>query len=101
MSIQRTHKQSDLEKRLKLLNLQLYGKKEKLEVRGEKLDNEVGGEKKDHTSHLKNPASHIQPQTSKKCPGWESNPHGLKSPEDFKSPASAIPPPGRPAERSG
>ena len=28
MSIQRTHKQSDLEKRLKLLNMQLHGKKE-------------------------------------------------------------------------
>jgi hypothetical protein len=29
------------------------------------------------------------------CPGWESNPHEEKSPEDFKSSASAIPPPGR------
>jgi hypothetical protein len=28
------------------------------------------------------------------CPGWESNPHGVKSPEDFKSPAYAISPPG-------
>src|SRR6266446_6702655 len=28
------------------------------------------------------------------CPGWESNPHEEKSPEDFKSSASAIPPPG-------
>src|SRR5271156_4509568 len=28
-------------------------------------------------------------------PGWESNPHEEKSPEDFKSSASAIPPPGR------
>jgi hypothetical protein len=27
-------------------------------------------------------------------PGWESNPHEEKSPEDFKSSASAIPPPG-------
>ncbi len=27
------------------------------------------------------------------CPGRDSNPHGL-SPEDFKSPASTIPPPG-------
>src|ERR1041384_1801598 len=30
----------------------------------------------------------------KSCPGWESNPHEEKSPEDFKSSASAIPPPG-------
>src|SRR5271163_1159162 len=29
------------------------------------------------------------------CPGGESNPHEEKSPEDFKSSASAIPPPGR------
>jgi hypothetical protein len=29
------------------------------------------------------------------CPGWESNPHEEKSPEDFKSSASAIPPPGQ------
>src|SRR6266702_465657 len=29
------------------------------------------------------------------CPGWESNPHEEKSPEDVKSSASAIPPPGR------
>ena len=28
------------------------------------------------------------------CPGGESNPHEEKSPEDFKSSASAIPPPG-------
>src|SRR6266853_1488404 len=27
--------------------------------------------------------------------GWEANPHEEKSPEDFKSSASAIPPPGR------
>jgi hypothetical protein len=35
-------------------------------------------------------------KTNKKnwCPGWESNPHEEKSPEDFKSSASAIPPPG-------
>src|SRR2546429_9334676 len=32
------------------------------------------------------------------CPGWESNPHEEKSPEDFKSSASAIPPPGQRAE---
>src|SRR5256886_13567642 len=32
------------------------------------------------------------------CPGWESNPHEEKSPEDFKSSASAIPPPGPRAE---
>ena len=30
-------------------------------------------------------------------PGWESNPHEEKSPEDFKSSASAIPPPGHSA----
>src|SRR5260370_13647337 len=29
------------------------------------------------------------------CPGWESNPHEEKSPEDFKSSASAIQPPGQ------
>jgi hypothetical protein len=29
------------------------------------------------------------------CPGWESNPHGDYSPKDFKSSASAVPPPGR------
>src|SRR3989442_15832749 len=34
----------------------------------------------------------------RKCPGWESNPHEEKSPEDFKSSASAIPPPGHRAE---
>jgi hypothetical protein len=31
----------------------------------------------------------------KECPGGESNPHEEKSPEDFKSSASAIPPPGQ------
>lgn len=30
MPVMRTHKQSDLEKRLKLLNMQLYGKQEKV-----------------------------------------------------------------------
>lgn len=39
MPVQRTHKQSDLEKRLKLLESQLYGKK--LDVRSDKLENEV------------------------------------------------------------
>ena len=63
MSIQRTHKQSDLEKRLKLLNLQLYGKKEKLEVRGEKLDKEVRSEIKSHLP-LQHLTSHISPPTS-------------------------------------
>ncbi len=29
------------------------------------------------------------------CPGGESNPHEEKSSEDFKSSASAIPPPGQ------
>src|SRR5215467_6099191 len=33
--------------------------------------------------------------SEKWCPGWESNPHEDKSPEDFKSSASAIPPPGQ------
>src|SRR5947209_3697643 len=37
------------------------------------------------------PHSNIQ----KWCPGGESNPHEEKSPEDFKSSASAIPPPGQ------
>src|SRR5262245_10247135 len=35
------------------------------------------------------------------CPGCESNPHAEKSPEDFKSSASAIQPPGQPAENKG
>src|SRR5882724_836911 len=35
------------------------------------------------------------------CPGGESNPHEEKSPEDFKSSASAIPPPGRPLKWRG
>ena len=30
----------------------------------------------------------------KSCPGWESNPHAPLEARDFKSPASAIPPPG-------
>ena len=34
-------------------------------------------------------------KVTERCPGWESNPHEVKSPEDFKSPASAIPPPGQ------
>src|SRR4051812_1381625 len=29
------------------------------------------------------------------CSGWESNPHGDYSPKDFKSSASAVPPPER------
>ena len=29
------------------------------------------------------------------CPGWESNPHDLYRSKDFKSSASAVPPPGR------
>src|SRR5215471_8625877 len=37
----------------------------------------------------------IENQGRKWCPGWESNPHEEKSPEDFKSSASAIPPPGQ------
>lgn len=45
MAVLRTHKQSDLQRHLKILEYQLYGKKERLEVRSEKLDNEVGGEK--------------------------------------------------------
>ena len=36
----------------------------------------------------------VQHKKIKWCPGWESNPHEEKSPEDFKSSASAIPPPG-------
>ncbi len=31
----------------------------------------------------------------RKCRGWESNPHGAGAPSDFKSDASAIPPPRR------
>jgi len=40
-------------------------------------------------------------QQERLVPGWESNPHEEKSPEDFKSSASAIPPPGlRPFQSS-
>ena len=38
MAIQRTQAKSDLERKFKLLEYQLYGKKEKLDVGGEKLD---------------------------------------------------------------
>ena len=40
------------------------------------------------------PRNSFQIKAKKWCPGWESNPHEEKSPEDFKSSASAIPPPG-------
>src|SRR5713226_1656559 len=37
----------------------------------------------------------VRPQGDNlECPGWESNPHVLFRTGDFKSPASAIPPPG-------
>lgn len=58
MAIHRTHKQSDLEKRFKHLEFQLYGKpekKERLDVRSKKLDEEVGNLK------LENQTSNIQP----------------------------------------
>ena len=51
MAIQQTKKQSDLEKRLKLLRTQVYGK-EKLDVRSEKLDIETRGLKLDQTSNF-------------------------------------------------
>ena len=41
------------------------------------------------------PTTHLSSISKDWCPGWESNPHEEKSPEDFKSSASAIPPPGR------
>src|SRR5213596_2075925 len=41
------------------------------------------------------PVNRLKTGRKKWCPGWESNPHEEKSPEDFKSSASAIPPPGR------
>ncbi len=65
MAIQRTHKQSDLEKRLKLLNQQLYGKKpaKKWEVRNEKGDNEMRSEIQSHLP-LQNPHSHLTHPTS-------------------------------------
>ena len=49
----------------------------------------------DHTivRHKKRELADIE-WKRKWCPGWESNPHEEKSPEDFKSSASAIPPPG-------
>jgi hypothetical protein len=51
------------------------------------------------TSNKEIPAKALDDVMGKQkwCPGWESNPHEEKSPEDFKSSASAIPPPGRPA----
>ena len=72
MAVQRTHKQSaaplfagvprsrserDLEKRLKLLNQQLYGKKEKLSLDSAR-DRDVRSEK------IENPPSNIQHPTS-------------------------------------
>src|SRR5207253_9862220 len=44
------------------------------------------------------PTTHLSSISKDWCPGWESNPHEEKSPEDFKSSASAIPPPGQRAE---
>ena len=41
------------------------------------------------------PTTHLSSISKDWCPGWESNPHEEKSPEDFKSSASAIPPPGQ------
>ena len=59
-------KESDLEKRLKILSQQLYGKtqEQKLEVRNEKLEMEVGGVKSHITpqhpiSHLSHPTSNL------------------------------------------
>lgn len=65
--IQRTHRESNLEKRLKLLESQLYGKKEKLDVRSQKIEKQVGNWKLDsQTSILKSqyPASNVKHPTS-------------------------------------
>lgn len=65
-------KQSDIEKRLKLLRQQVYGKDKKLEVRGSpRFAGEAGGEVESHfapqfpTSHIPSPTSHIPLPTSK------------------------------------
>lgn len=56
MAIRRFHQPSDLQKRLKLLEYQLYGKKEKFDVRNRKLDKEIG------SLSLENQSSNFQPQ---------------------------------------
>ena len=60
MTITRTHKKTDLEKRLKLLEMQLHGKKEKLDVRTLKIDKEAGSSTGAHPY----PSSRIQHPTS-------------------------------------
>lgn len=67
MPVHQIKKQSDLEKRLKHLEFQLYGKKEKLDVRSEKIDKEAGSLKLEiPTSNIKlhNPSSNLQHPTS-------------------------------------
>ncbi|MBI2020357.1 hypothetical protein HYS94_02955 [Candidatus Daviesbacteria bacterium] len=65
MAIQQTKKQSDLEKRLRLLRLQVYGTGKKWEVRNEKMEKEMGSEKSNFssqnlTSHVLHPTSNSQ-----------------------------------------
>lgn len=69
MPIQQTKKDSDLEKRLKILRQQVYGKEKRWEMRNEKVEKEVGSEK----SHLtpQSPISHI--------------PHPISTAEPFRT----------------
>ena len=64
MAIHQTKQQSDLEKRLKLLRQQVYGK-QKWEMGSEKVENEVGNGNQNiplqyPTSHLPHPTSSIR-----------------------------------------
>lgn len=63
MAVQRTHKQSDLEKRLKLLDMQLYGKKDLPAGKTGKLDPAS-------SIQLQNPASSIQRPASNQDVGY-------------------------------
>lgn len=66
MAIKRSHREADLQRKLKVLEYQLYGKKEKLDVRMEKLDNEVGSLNLDQISNFQsqNLSSNLQHLTS-------------------------------------
>ncbi len=55
MPVQRTHKQSDLEKRLKILENQLYGKK--LDVRSSTLDQISNFQSQNQPSNIQHPTS--------------------------------------------
>ena len=56
MAVHRTHKLLSSEKRLKILESQLYGRNEMLDIRSKKLDNEAG------SSKFENPTTNIQSQ---------------------------------------